>query len=90
VAILDIVLGLMINGGILDGVAFLLLGGILLVFKSRFVAILLFLFSVADVVLTFMAMLGIVFGGRNILLSIFVLYVSIATVYATFKYHKLK
>ncbi len=85
------ILGFFVNlGAIIDGVIFLILGLLLFFLKSRIVAILLLLNSGAGIIITFMNIIGSSSGGTNIFLSIIILYISIATVYSTFKYHKFK
>lgn len=91
VAALFIILGFFVSiGTIIDGIIFLILGLLLFFLKSRIAAILLLLNSGAGIVITLMNMLGISSGGTNIFLAIIVVYISIAAVYSTFKYHKFK
>jgi len=87
VAGLNIILGFFINLGImLDGVIYLVLG--LLLHNSKIGAIITLLVSGIGVVTTFLNKMGVTGGGRNIVLAIFLLYYSIAAVYATVKYPK--
>lgn len=91
VAGLTILLGFFVYPlAIIDGIVWLVLGLLLLFLKSRVVSILLFLFSGGGVVTTFLNKIGVTYGGTNIYLAILVFYFAIASVYVTFKYHKLK
>ncbi|MFH1182344.1 MAG: hypothetical protein V1702_05270 [Candidatus Woesearchaeota archaeon] len=91
VAGLNIVIGFLISAAtILDGVIYLVLGLLLLFLKSRIVAILLLLVSGVGIVSTFLNSIGITYGGSNIFLAVIIAYFAVASVYVTFKYHKLK
>ena len=90
VAGLNILLGFLIStAAIIDGVIYLVLGLLLLFLRSRVASILLFLISGAGIVVTFLNKIGVIYGGSNISLAIIVFYSAIASVYTTFKYHKL-
>ena len=91
VAALNILLGFLISmATIIDGVIYLVFGLLLLFFKSRVISILLLLISGAGIVVTFLNKMGVTSGGSNVFLAIIVFYFAIASVYITFKYHKLR
>ncbi|MBS3122021.1 hypothetical protein J4434_04010 [Candidatus Woesearchaeota archaeon] len=90
VAALNILLGFLISmATIIDGVIYLVFGLLLLFFKSRVISILLLLISGAGIVVTFLNKIGVTYGGSNVFLTIIVFYFAIASVYTTFKYHKI-
>ena len=90
VAGLNILLGFFISiETIIDGIIYLILGLLLLFLKSRVVSILLLIISGAGIFVTFLNKLGITYGGGNVFLAILIFYFAIASVYTTFKYHKL-
>lgn len=91
VAGLNIILGLLVSiATIIDGMIYLILGLLLLFLKSRVVSILLLLISGAGIVITFLNKIGVTYGGSNVFLALIVFYFAIASVYTTFKYHKLE
>ena len=47
------------------------------------------LISGAGIVVTFLNKIGVTYGGSNVFLTIIVFYFAIASVYTTFKYHKI-
>jgi hypothetical protein len=77
---------------IVDAVILGVLGVLLHTLKSRVVAILLLIYSIAVLGVTVLNLIvpGSLGGGTNILLSIIVVWVSIRAVQATFKLGKLK
>ena len=75
---------------VIDGVIYLILALLLRKFNSRVVAIILLLLSLVSIVVTGMNKLGGGAGGRNVLLSLIVTWVSIRAIQATFVYNRLK
>lgn len=91
VAVLYFGLGFKIGlASMIDGVIYLVLALLLLKLKSRVVAVILLLISGIGVVATFLNQIGVTVGGRNVILAVVIFYFAIASVYATFKYPKLK
>ena len=74
---------------LIDGAAYMILGLLLWRFKSRVIAVFLFLLSLLEVFTT-MGNISSGSGGTNIFLAAIVLWVSIRAVIATSKLHKLK
>lgn len=91
-AALQIVIGYFLSGlpAIIDGVIFAVLALLLRRFKSILVAVLLLLLSVGGIVVTAINRFGGGTGGRNIILALIMIWVSIRAVQATIKFHKLK
>lgn len=91
-AALQIVIGYFLLGlpAIIDGVIFAVLAFLLRKFKSMVVAMLLLLLSVGGIVVTAINQFGGGTGGRNIILALIMIWVSIRAVQATAKLHKLE
>ncbi len=87
---LQIVLGYFIMGAsaIVDGVIFAVLAFLLRKFNSMVIAIFLLLLSVAGIVITGINRFGGGTGGRNIILAVIMVWVSVRAIQATFKLHK--
>jgi hypothetical protein len=78
----------LIPTALLDAALYAILAGALLLLKSRIVAICLLLLSIATLVTTFLNRLGMLeSGGRNIALSLVVVYLGARAVQATFALH---
>ncbi len=88
----QIVLGYLVFGStaIVDGVAFGVSAFLLRQFRSRIVASLMLLLTVASVMMTATNLFGVGTGGRNILLAFVMVWASIRAIQATFKLHKLE
>ena len=91
-AALQIVIGYFLLGlpAIIDGVMFGVLAFLLRQFRSMVVAVLLLLLSVGGVVVTAMNQFGGGTGGRNTILALIIIWVSVRAMQATFKLHKLE
>jgi hypothetical protein len=89
VAFIQAVVALFIGyAGFVDALIYAVLGAILMRFKSRVAAVILFLLAVVAAVVTFANLTGAKLGGgHNILLSLIVLWAGIRAVEATFKLH---
>jgi len=87
IAGLNIILGFFINiAAIIDGIIYLILGLLLFYFKSRISSILLLLISGAGIIIFFLNKIE----RGNLFLMIILFYCAIASVYTSFKYHKLR
>ena len=91
-AALQIIIGYFLLGlpAIIDGVMFGVLAFLLRQFRSMVVAVLLLLLSVGGVVVTAINQFGGGTGGRNTILALIMIWVSVRAVQATFKLHKLE
>ena len=72
----------------IDAAIYLILGVSLFLLKSRIISILLLFVSGTGIVITLLNKIGVTRGGSNVVLAIIVFYCAIASVYATFEYHK--
>lgn len=89
-AAIQIALGFLINAAaIIDGVVCGILAILLWKLNSRVVAIIFLLFSLTAIVATGINKFGGGSGGRNIFLALFMTWVSIRAIQATFIYNKL-
>ena len=91
-AVLQIVIGYFLLGAsaIVDSVILAILAFLLRKFNSMVVAILLLLLSLAGIVVTGINRFGGGTGGRNIILAVIMIWVSVRAVQATLKLHKLE
>ncbi len=91
-AALQIVIGYFLLGlpAIIDGAMFGVLAFLLRQFKSMVVAVLLLLLSLGGAVVTAINQFGGGTGGRNTILALIMIWVSIRAVQATFKLRKLE
>ena len=91
VAALQIVIGFFfLPAAVLDGLVLGVLAFLLRKFKNRAVAIILFLFSILALVVTGINNFGGGTGGKNIILTIILIIISIQAIRATFKLKELK
>jgi len=73
---------------LIDATLLLLLGGILMRWRSRTAAILLLLFSMLEGIVTLLNRLGLMSqGGTNVLLAVIMIIAAVRAVEATFKLH---
>ena len=75
---------------LIDGVVFSLFAILLLKLKSRTVAIFLLMLSIFSIITVSLNLLGITYGGNDIILPIISFFMGMESVRATFRYHKLK
>ena len=75
---------------LVDGIIICILGVLLVRLKSRIVAIIMVLFTVITVVFTVIDWTGVGESGMNLFLALLLLYMAIASVFATNNYDKLE
>ena len=83
---LQIVIGLFLAPALIwDGFLFIVLAGILLKWHSRIAAVCLLIISLGSLATTILGRIGVIEGGRNVILAIIILVASIKAVEAAFK-----
>lgn len=75
---------------IIDGVVIVVCAFLLYKFNNRIMAIILLLLSVGSIFATVMNKFGVASGGINMVLAIFLVWVSIRSVQATFRLHEIE